>query len=99
MLPDNIGMEILFNESMVLVEPSNKFIVNYIQAVENVTGKKSEIISEHGSSDGRFFMAKGIPVIINQPNGDGLHSANEWVNIESLDKYYRILKEFIVAMR
>lgn len=60
--------------------------------------KKIKFIDSHGTSDGRYFIAKKIPVILTRPKGGGHHSEKEWVNIQSLQKFYQILKEFVLNL-
>jgi acetylornithine deacetylase/succinyl-diaminopimelate desuccinylase-like protein len=59
---------------------------------------KPEFIDSHGTSDGRYFALKNIPIILTRPKGGGHHSENEWINLKSLDKFYKILEEFIKTL-
>lgn len=71
----------------------------YIKKFRDIAAKSSKKVIKFskatGTSDARFFSAKGIPVIIIVPHGDNEHGQNEWVEIKSLDKFYQILKEYI----
>lgn len=49
---------------------------------------------EHFGSDARFYSEIGIPAVCFGPLGAGLHSHDEWVDIASLEQYYRIMREF-----
>jgi len=56
----------------------------------------SEVGFEHGASDARFLSAHGIKGIVWGANGDmSQHSADEHVNIDSVDKLYDLLDGFI----
>ena len=84
------------SEGAVMVTPKNdKYIKKIIK-----TAKKQKIklktTKEHGASDGRFFSAKGIPVIMFKPVCSQPHIDNEWIDLKSLDKFYRILKDFLL---
>lgn len=49
----------------------------------------------HGTSDGRFFARKNIPVIMVRPSGGDHHSENEWIDLKNLERFYGVLKDFI----
>lgn len=51
--------------------------------------------SEHFGSDARFYSEVGIPAVCFGPHGAGLHSHEEWVDIASLERFYRILGELV----
>lgn len=51
-----------------------------------------------GSSDARFFAEKNIPVIMLRPEGGGAHGDNEWVSVEEVEKFYQLLKEYVVKL-
>jgi acetylornithine deacetylase/succinyl-diaminopimelate desuccinylase-like protein len=51
----------------------------------------------HGSSDARFFSENKIPVIVLRPNGGGHHSEEEWMDLDSLNEFYKVLKAFVIG--
>jgi succinyl-diaminopimelate desuccinylase len=51
----------------------------------------------YGSSDARFFVEYGVPVLMFRPDGGGLHSDNEWLSVKSLEEFYQVLKEFALS--
>lgn len=51
---------------------------------------------EEGSSDARFFAEKEIPVIITGLDKGNTHGDKEWVAIDDLSKFQKILSEFLV---
>lgn len=53
------------------------------------------VYGQHGSSDGRFFASKGIPVIEYGPKGKSWHGKEEYVDIESIFELEEIIKAFI----
>jgi len=58
--------------------------------------KDSEVGFEHGASDARFLSAHGIKGIVWGADGDmSQHSADEYVNIDSVYKLYDLLDAFI----
>lgn len=50
----------------------------------------------HGSSDARFFAERGIPVLVIAPQGGEIHSAEEWVDLEDLARFYEVLKVWVL---
>ena len=45
-----------------------------------------------------FLKKKNIPVILIRPKGGGRHSDKEWIDKEDLNKFYLVLKEFVVQI-
>lgn len=73
---------------------------NYVKKIINIASKQGvEIIPEksHTASDARFFSAKEIPVIMINPICSKGHINDEWIDIKSLEKYYNILREFLIS--
>jgi len=50
---------------------------------------------QHGGSDGRFYAAKGIPVIEFGPRGNYWHGDGEYVEIESMLQLERSLINYM----
>ncbi len=53
-------------------------------AFEDHTGKKAQFIGHPWWEDSALISAKGIDTVIFGPTGQGLHSAIEWVDIQSV---------------
>lgn len=67
----------------------------YLDLLLEIT-KDTAVGFEHGASDARFLSAHGIKGIVWGADGDmSQHSADEHVNIDSLDKLYDLLDTFI----
>ena len=67
--------------------------VQYLYKKHNINLK---IDKDHGASDGRFFSAKNIPVVMFKPICSQPHIDNEWIELKSLEKFYQILKGFLI---
>ncbi len=65
------------------------------KAIEEVTGESVLFIREDGASDSRFIQRYGIPVIISRPIVGELHSEDEWIDIDSMLKFYLICELFL----
>lgn len=77
------------------LDTENPLVAKFINMYEQVAGGEIEQTVAFGSSDARFFAAKGIPVIMLRPDGGGSHGDSEWVSIESLGKYYDLLRDYV----
>jgi len=75
---------------------SNKYVQKIIEIAEKEK-INLKMQKEHPASDGRFFSAKNIPVIMFAPKESRGHINNEWVDLKSLETYYRILKDFLLS--
>lgn len=71
----------------------------------NMIQKLKKIAKEHGveadyqkapyATDARFFAAAGISSVVFGAKGGGMHGADEWVDLKSLEKVFEILKSFL----
>lgn len=88
-------------ENLVEGYPYNIEKINpYLKLFSNIAKEKFNIKTgftfSHGSSDARFFKEKNIPTILIRPKGGGQHSENEWIDINDLEKFYNVLKDFVI---
>lgn len=80
----------------VNTNPDNYYIQIFKDIAEKVKfPEEVAIYGQHGSSDGRFFASKGIPVIEYGPKGRNWHGMDEYVDINSIFKLEEIIKAFI----
>ena len=78
----------------LLTDPNDPHLAHLAASVERITGRRPTFYREHYGSDARFYSGAGIPAICFGPVGAGLHSDEEWVDIASLERLYRILYDF-----
>lgn len=82
--------------SLMSTPIANPYIKKMLRiAKDKGIGLKAD--KDHGASDGRFFSAKGIPVVMFKPICSFPHIDNEWINFRSLDKFYQIIKDFLLT--
>lgn len=67
----------------------------FCELTEQITGNPVRLIRAAGASDSRFFRKAGIPVNLSRPLVGNLHGQDEWIDIESMVSYYRILDRYI----
>lgn len=77
---------------------NNEFVKEFINLYEKEHGSSIEFVKAHGSSDARFFAERDIPVIMLRPDGGGAHGDNEWISAESIEKFYRLLKKYVLKI-
>lgn len=69
----------------------------YVKVTEELTGRPVNFVRASGGSDARFIARYGIPVILTRPLVGNLHGMDEWIDIESMETYYRICERFILV--
>jgi len=60
-----------------------------------ITGNPVKMVKASGGSDARFFRARDIPVLLSRPLVGKLHATEEWIDMASMETYYRICETFI----
>lgn len=70
-------------------------VKDFIKAMEKAYARKIIISPAYGASDSSHFAPYNIPVLMMKPMGGEIHSANEWVSINSCLKFYDGLKIFL----
>jgi succinyl-diaminopimelate desuccinylase len=76
-------------------DPNDPALRRLAACAEQVTGAPTRLYREHFASDARFYSALGVPAVCFGPIGAGLHSDDEWVEIESLVQLYEVLRRFV----
>jgi len=94
-IEDILGPDIKIDTSMnaepVELDPDPLFMA----CCEEVCGRAPCQVRDSGASDSRYIAERGIPVIMSRPLVGNLHSQNEWVDIDSMLKFYRICERFV----
>lgn len=67
----------------------------YLEVVEECLGKKPKLRRACGASDARFICPHGIPVILSRPEVGNVHAEEEWIDIESMVTFRRILEAYL----
>ncbi|CAN5908983.1 M20/M25/M40 family metallo-hydrolase [soil metagenome] len=68
----------------------------YLQITEQLTGMPAKLVRASGGSDALFMAQYGIPVVLSSPVVGNLHRADEWMDLASMELYYRICEKFII---
>ncbi|MBI5357813.1 M20/M25/M40 family metallo-hydrolase [Candidatus Saccharibacteria bacterium] len=77
------------------VDRRDKSVCEFVDIAQRVLGREIEEGHSSGSTDGRYFCDKGIPCIVLQPNGEGRHSDNEWVDRKGVEDLTEMILQYI----
>jgi succinyl-diaminopimelate desuccinylase len=69
----------------------------FAKLIKKYKGEFNGYCKSDGSSDARFFASKGMSVISTRPKGNGHHSSREWIDLEDLNVFYKVLKEYVLS--
>ena len=92
---DEIDVEVLARAPMMQTSEIDDFVQSLQESIQTVAGEGAELRSESFASDMRFFTERGIPAVCFGPEGYNLHGEEEYVELESMETYYDILKNFL----
>lgn len=87
----------LIDGSHYELNPDVPLVRQFIDMYEQHLGQPVTMTRAHGSSDARFFTKHDISVVSFQPDGSGRHSDEEWVSIPHFEKFYELLKDYVLA--
>ncbi len=76
-------------------DPQAAGVQRLAAAIAAETGQPAVLRNEHFGSDARYYSERRIAAVCCGPLGAGLHSHEEWVDIASLESYYRILARLV----
>jgi succinyl-diaminopimelate desuccinylase len=77
--------------------PDDADVRRLAECVAAVTGRSARLYREHFASDARYYSDLRIPAVCLGPVGAGLHSDDEWVEIDSLVQLYEVLRRFVAS--
>jgi succinyl-diaminopimelate desuccinylase len=98
LLPPDAEFSITVKEHHHFTHEDNPFIQMLHEKIHHVSGEIPVIRANQGSGDLRYFTEVGGNGVEFGPLGGGHHSDDEWVDIQSLGKYYDILKDFLLSL-
>jgi acetylornithine deacetylase len=82
----------------VLLDRDEPVVRAAVDAAAAVLGRPPVVRSDYGWMDSGLLVEAGIPCVVLGPTGDGLHTADEWVDLESVDRcaemFVRIARAF-----
>lgn len=93
---EKVSVDIIENEPIHFTDANNQYLKILGQSINSVLSKKAQILAHHGGSDIRHYNQVKCSGVEFGPKGAGHHTDNEWVDIQSLEEYYKILKDFLL---
>lgn len=94
-LEPGVKYKIAMEGHPTIIDPTDPVIKRYIGIIESVIGAPVVLARHGGGTDGRYFAAKGMRVIVHQGTGGDCQSDNEHVVLSSLDQLVSIQTKFI----
>lgn len=79
----------------VATKQDDPFITQLKPVLDKHIGGDAVIFGQHGAADTQYFAAHGIPAIEFGPSGANWHGDDEYVVLESLEKYKEILIDYV----
>lgn len=75
---------------------NNPLVSSFAQIIEEVVGVTAGAgYNSLGTSDARYFAAKGVPYAVFYPYGGGHHGADEWLDIQALDQTAEVVLRYL----
>lgn len=92
----NIEMRTELVRDWFAVDEAAPIVTALRQAAVDVLGQPAPIIGQHFWTDAAFHTKSGSDTVLIGPTGHGLHSAKEWVEVESVVKLAEILARVMI---
>ena len=92
---DGVTYKIASASVPVVMDENNSYIQDYKHFAEHILGQKIEFEQIGGATDSRAFAERGSIVIMHSGTGEGMHAANEYVVVDSVEKIAEIQKKFL----
>lgn len=94
-LVKGVEYKIVSASTPVVMDEQNPYILDYKHFAENILGRPIEFEHIGGATDSRAFAVKGSVVIMHSGTGDGMHAADEYVDIKSVEQIADIQIKFL----
>ncbi len=82
----------------VLLDRDEPVVAGCVDAAGAVLGHDPVVRSDYGWMDSGVLVEAGVPCVIFGPTGEGLHTAEEWVDLQSLEQcvavFERLARQF-----
>ncbi len=92
--PEHATVTLIGSGVPLNTDPNHPAVQQLAQVVRDV-GLPAHFYREHFGTDARFYSAKGTPAVCCGPIGAGLHSDEEWVDIDGLVKTYEVFAKLV----
>jgi succinyl-diaminopimelate desuccinylase len=93
-IPD-IEVTVVFQRDPVNIDRESPFVTALAATVADWTPADRVSVGRDGASDAISFIDAGVPAVEFGPVGGGHHGPEEWVSIQSLERYSHALVQFV----
>ena len=83
----------------VNTKKQNPFVQQLYESTKSIIGDEVVFFGQEGTADTRYYAMHGIPAVEFGPVGANHHGRNEYVELDSLDRYKQILKNYILNLK
>lgn len=87
--------QIVSESTPVVMDENNSYILDYKKFAEDILGEPIEFEHMGGATDSRAFAVRGSVVVMHSGTGEGMHTAGEYVEIDSVLKIADIQIKFL----
>lgn len=96
-LGTDVTTELLSQGDSVFTDVSLPIVKKFIASMEKhlTKGKKVRVDVAFGASDARHFSKFNIPILVIKPRGGDIHTAHEWVDLDSCVDFYESMRDFV----
>lgn len=95
---EKVTCQVISAGAVFFVEQEDPYFQRFKKIAEKVLQQPVSLIKSFGASDARFFTPYQTPVLLMKPPCAGLHSNEEWIELEGFFTYYKILEQFITSL-
>ncbi len=92
---DKYQIEVLAEGEEFRTIKDNPYFKKFLDSYRKVLNQEVVYSKCESASDGRFFYSKNIPCVLMNARGANMHSKNEYVEIDSLNKLYDVYLDFL----
>jgi succinyl-diaminopimelate desuccinylase len=93
--PEHATVELMGDGVPLDTNPEHPAVQQLAQIVRDTTGRPAHFYREHFGTDARFYSSQGIAAVCCGPVGAGLHSDNEWADIDGFVETYKVFAELV----
>jgi succinyl-diaminopimelate desuccinylase len=87
-----------FQRAPARVSRQNPYVRALREAVSKSLDDEALSVGRDGASDAISFLEAGVPAVEFGPIGGGHHGPEEWVSVDSLQRYRRALGDFVTDL-
>lgn len=91
----DVKATLLVSDPPCINDPLNPFIEKFRRLITDAIGEEPGSWYGYAASDGRYFSQLNIPCVIVHPPAGGWHSKEEWISIDGLEQFNRILYQYV----